>query len=77
LRSKKHYCIVFEYLYSAAQSPTEVGDGQVLRRATDEQILKERMILWEASRRRFHREGPITAKDLDLAKLAIVVQAQW
>jgi len=35
--------------------------------------LEERMVLQEAGRRLFHREGPITLKDLDLT---IVVLAQ-
>jgi len=35
--------------------------------------LEERMVLREEGRRLFHREGPITVKDLDLA---IVVLAQ-
>ena len=35
--------------------------------------LEERMVLRETDRRLFHREGPITLKDLDLT---IVVLAQ-
>jgi len=35
--------------------------------------LEERMVFQEAGRRLFHREGPITVKDLDLT---IVVPAQ-
>jgi len=44
-----------------------------LRRAREVDKLEERMVLREAGRRLFHREGPITLKDLDLT---IVVLAQ-
>jgi len=44
-------------------------NGQVLRsRAREVDKLEERMILRESGGRRFHKEGPMTVKDLDLSK---------
>jgi|SRR6218665_850026 len=65
-RSKKPYrCTI--------QRDSLLENRHVLTRAREVENLEERKVLQVTGGRRFHREGPITVKDLDLT---IVVLAQ-